>query len=110
MVIRYTETFKRQLKRLSKKYRHIRTDVAPVIDQLLSGETPGDQVQGTGYIVYKARIKNTDSSRGKSGGYRLLYYLQNEDDVRVLLIYSKSEQSDIEATVVREMINSELGV
>ena len=72
MVVRYTDAFKRQLKRLSKKYRRIRLDVAPIILSLESGETPGDQVQGTGLTIYKIRARNTDAQSGKSGGYRIL--------------------------------------
>lgn len=48
MTVRYSDTFKRQLKRLSRKYRRIRSDIQPFIEQLEAGETPGDQIQGTG--------------------------------------------------------------
>lgn len=52
MAVRYTATFLRQLKRLARKYRGIRHDLGTVINQLLAGQTPGDQMQGTGYAVY----------------------------------------------------------
>ncbi len=38
---------KRQLRRLSRKYRRIRSDVQPLIEQLEAGETPGDQIQSS---------------------------------------------------------------
>ena len=38
--------------RFFKKYRHIRSDVQPVIDQLQAGEVMGDQVPGTHYTLY----------------------------------------------------------
>lgn len=41
--VEYTPEFKRNLRVLAKKYRHIRSDVQPVIDQLRAGEIIGDQ-------------------------------------------------------------------
>ncbi len=46
--VEYTFEFKRNIRQLAKKYRHIKADVKPVSDQHLAGETPGDQVTGTG--------------------------------------------------------------
>jgi mRNA-degrading endonuclease RelE of RelBE toxin-antitoxin system len=58
-VVRYTDAFKRQLKRLSRRYRHIRQDVQPVIERLQSGETPGTRITGIEHIIYKVRAPNT---------------------------------------------------
>ena len=69
-------TFKRNIKTLGKKYRSIRKDVEPVIKQLQNGELPGDKIPGIGYPVFKLRVKNSDVTKGKSGGYRLIYYCQ----------------------------------
>jgi len=44
--ISFTLEFKRNLRALSKKYRSIRSDIQPLIDNLLAGELPGDQVPG----------------------------------------------------------------
>ncbi len=107
MTVRYSDTFKRQLKRLSRKYRHIRSDIQPFIEQLEAGETPGDQIQGTGYAVYKVRLANTDAQRGKSGGYRAIYYLKQQDDILLVTLYSKTEQADIEADEVIHIIQEE---
>ncbi|MCP4768102.1 MAG: addiction module antitoxin [Gammaproteobacteria bacterium] len=71
MEVEYSDAFKKQLKRLSRRYRKIRQDVQPIIDALLGNETPGDQITGTDYTLYKVRAKNSDSQRGKSGGYSL---------------------------------------
>ena len=72
----FTPEFKRNVRALAKKYPHIRSDVQPYIDQIQSGETVGDKVQGTGYTIFKVRIRNRDVSRGKSGGYRAIYYIK----------------------------------
>lgn len=107
MLVSYSDAFKRQLKRLNRKYRRIRSDVEPIITQLEAGETPGDQIQGTGYTVYKVRVKNSDAQRGKSGGYRIIYYLATQDSVLLVSIYSKTEQSDIDDAEVARIISEE---
>ncbi|MEW8025990.1 MAG: type II toxin-antitoxin system RelE/ParE family toxin [Candidatus Thiodiazotropha sp.] len=107
MLVSYSDAFKRQLKRLNRKYRRIRSDVEPLITQLEAGETPGDQIQGTGYTVYKVRVKNSDAQRGKSGGYRVIYYLATQDSVLLVSIYSKTEQSDIDDAEVARIISEE---
>ena len=107
MQVYFTDTFSQQLKRLSRKYRHIRADIQPLIDQLLAGETPGDQIQGTGHPVYKVRVANSDAQRGKSGGYRIIYYLQRQNGILLITIYSKTEQSDIEPNDIIQIIQEE---
>lgn len=104
MAIRYTATFLRQVKRLVRKYRRVRQDLETVTSKILAGETPGEQVQGTGHTVYKVRVRNTDAQRGTRGGYRMLYYIVNADDTLLLTIYSKSEQEDIDANTIIRLI------
>ena len=47
--VAFTPEFKRNLRQLAKKYRHIRDDLQPIIDQVAAGETPGDQISGVDY-------------------------------------------------------------
>ena len=75
-----------------------------VIEQLEQGEQPGDQISGVGYAVFKVRVRNSDNQKGKSGGYRLIYYLETTTGIILLTIYSKSEQVDIEADELRKII------
>ena len=44
VTIEFTPEFKRNLRQLAKKYRRIKTDVQPLLDNLSQGVTPGDQV------------------------------------------------------------------
>lgn len=92
--VRLAPAFQKDIKRLRKKYPHIQQDLEPLIGQLIDGETPGDQIQATGYIVYKVRLPNRDAQRGKSGGYRVIYYIRTPIQIVLLTIYSKSERSD----------------
>jgi mRNA-degrading endonuclease RelE of RelBE toxin-antitoxin system len=99
-----TIAFQRNLRKLAKKYRSIRQDVQPIIETLQSGELPGDQVSGVGYTLFKVRVKNSDIQKGKSGGYRVIYYLKTSTNIILVTIYSKSEQEDITAEEIRDII------
>ncbi len=103
--VAFTPEFKRNLRILSKKYRHIHDDVEPLIITLQNGELPGDQVTGTGYTIFKVRVPNRDVKRGKSGGYCVIYYLQTPTDIILVTIYSKTEQADISAAQIRRIVN-----
>ena len=108
MVARFSTAFRKQLRRLARKYRRIRADLHPFIAQLQVGERPGEQVQGTGYAVYKVRIRNTDTQRGTSGGYRVIYYrAAADDDILLVPIYSKTEQDDIENESIVRVIRDD---
>lgn len=103
--IEYADRFKKDVKRLYKKYRRFQVDMTAFIDELMSGALPGDQVPGVGYPVYKARIRSTDAGRGKSGGFRVIYYLKTETSLVLLTTYAKSEQQDITAERIRYIID-----
>ncbi len=102
--IRFSPRFTQDFKQLQKRYRHVSDDLRSLLDQLRHAETPGDQIQNIGYTVYKVRIKNSDAQRGKSGGYRAVYYLEMADQVVMVTLYSKSDQSDIPAETLRRII------
>ena len=101
----FTPEFKRNIRALAKKYHHIQSDVQPFIDQIQRGELIGDKVQGTGYTIFKVRIRNSNVSRGKSGGYRVIYYLKTATVVILVTIYSKTEQSDISSAKIKKILS-----
>ncbi|MBW4538446.1 MAG: type II toxin-antitoxin system RelE/ParE family toxin [Myxacorys chilensis ATA2-1-KO14] len=96
--------FASEVRQLGKRYRRIRLDIQPIITQLESGELPGDQIPGMNYTLFKVRVKNSDVQKGKSGGYRMIYYLKTEAQILLVTIYSKSDKPDITADEVREII------
>jgi mRNA-degrading endonuclease RelE of RelBE toxin-antitoxin system len=102
--VEFTPEFKRNIRQLAKKYRHLQTDVQPVIDELEAGQTPGAQIPRTGYTVFKVRIKNSDLQKGKRSGYRMIYYLKTPKTVLLITIYSKTEQGDVSAEQIRRII------
>lgn len=94
--VEFADEFHKQLRKLSKKYRHIKRDLIPVIEQLQSGAILGDRLSSVdNNILHKVRVKNSDIKKGKSAGYRVLYLLRTETKIVLLTIYSKSEQANI---------------
>lgn len=104
ITVEFAIPFEKQLRALAKKYRHVRDDVEPVIKQLQDGELLGDQVPRVGYPIFKVRVKNRDIKKGKSAGYRVIYYLKTSSHIILLAIYSKLEQSDISVKEIRQII------
>jgi mRNA-degrading endonuclease RelE of RelBE toxin-antitoxin system len=104
VTIAYTGEFKRNLRQLLKKYPQIRNDIEPVLQTLQQDELLGDRIQQNSYCVYKVRVKNLTAQTGKSGGYRIIYYLQTQTEIVLLTIYSKSEQSDISSAEIKRII------
>lgn len=102
--VEVTAKFQRNLRTLARKYRSIRQDIQPIIEQLEAGELPGDQISGVGYTIFKLRVKNSDIQKGKSGGYRVIYYLKTSTNIILLTIYTKSEQEDISAEEIQQII------
>jgi mRNA-degrading endonuclease RelE of RelBE toxin-antitoxin system len=74
------------------------------LQRLQAGELIGDRLQDVGNIVLKARVKNSDAQRGKSGGYRLIYWLQFPATIVLLDIYSKSEQENLEIAEIQRIL------
>ena len=97
--------FLKNIRTLRKKYPCIQNDMQSVIQQLEQGELLGDQISGIGYPVFKLRVKNSDIQKGKSGGYRLIYYVKTATGIVLLTVYPKSEQADIDATEIRNIID-----
>jgi mRNA-degrading endonuclease RelE of RelBE toxin-antitoxin system len=105
--IRFADEFEKQLYRLSKKYRNIRKDVEPIIEQLTEGIFIGDRLAGFGsdIYIYKVRVKNSNLKKGKSAGYRIIYLVESETSILLLTIYSKSEQEDIRVNEIQSIVD-----
>lgn len=101
----YAPEFHRSVRLLAKRYHHIKSDLQPLLDQLQQGQTPGDQVQQVAVEVFKVRLGNTDAGRGKSGGYRVIYYRASATQILLVTIYAKSDQGTISAPAIQQFIN-----
>jgi mRNA-degrading endonuclease RelE of RelBE toxin-antitoxin system len=102
--IRVTPDFRKQLRKLEKRYRKIKSDLEPILIQIQMGEIVGDRLQGIDAEVFKVRIRNSDVNHGKSGGYRMIYWLKLTECAVLLDIYSKSDRDDIEMNTIQNII------
>ena len=96
--------FVKDLKRLAKKYPAVVKQVETLLTQLKADERPGDKIPNVGHDVYKVRLANPSARRGKSGGFRVIYYVQLADRLALLTIYSKTERSDIPADAIQRIV------
>ena len=104
--LKATREFQKKIRSLTKRYRHIQADLQPILEKLSQGEVLGDRIIGTQAVVYKLRVKNSDVQKGKSGGYRLIYWLQTSDSIVLLDIYSKSDQDNIAVATIQKIIEN----
>ena len=105
MEVRFSKRFVKDLKHLNKKHPLMRRDLDELIAALQRREAPGERLQGlAGHIIYKVRLKMSDSTKGKSAGYRVIYWLKVHSGVILLTIYAKGEQTDISADEVRAIL------
>lgn len=103
--VKITDTFARETKKLAKKYRHIKQDCLPLVEQLEAGHFLGDAVSGFSNKLYKVRMPSSDQKKGKRGGFRVLYYIISDaEEIILLTIYAKSKQNDIQDNDVRKIL------
>ncbi len=109
MQILFSEHFKKQLRKLKKKYPHVKDDFLKIVDafnpnneisiRLERSGSPSHQVPGGlsfGRSIYKIRVPSLDMQKGKSGGFRSYLYLYIRKNLLLpLCIYSKSETENI---------------
>jgi mRNA-degrading endonuclease RelE of RelBE toxin-antitoxin system len=101
-----TLIFKRNVKKLKKTYSSIGDDIKRYVENLKRGNFSGNILRGVGNnSIYKDRIKNSDIKKGKSGGYRIIYYVITQDkEVYLLTLYSKSSRENIDLSAIKKII------
>ena len=99
-----TPEFLKNLKSLNKKYKNIKKDVLEIANKLENNPTIGINL---GNNTFKIRLKNSDNNKGKSAGYRIITYFVNEEkEVFLVTIYSKSEKENILDLELKELIEN----
>ena len=96
--------YKRQLKRLQKKYRTALEQSVLLAEDIGRGARPGDAIPGFDGTVFKVRRINPAVRGGARKGYRFIYYLHAHDQATMLTVYSKSEQEDIADSEIAELL------
>ena len=99
-----TPAFDKEVERLARKYPAVLDVAEKLITQLERNRRPGDKIRGVGYDVYKERLPNPSAKRGKSGGFRVVYYEKTQYLVILIAIYSKTERINIPNADIRKII------
>lgn len=91
-----TSVFEKALKRLAKKYRTIKNVYQNALIDIEKSPGVGDEIKGH-QDFFKVRYPNPDAKKGKSGGFRLIYYWSKSKPNLIILtdIYSKSDQQEV---------------
>jgi len=101
-VVKYANDFKRDSKRLKKKYASLANEIEELADGLRTNPTMGTPI---GHSCYKIRLAIKSKGKGKSGGARVItYYYIHGSTVYLLAIYDKSEQENISEETVAELL------
>jgi mRNA-degrading endonuclease RelE of RelBE toxin-antitoxin system len=97
-------TFRKEAKRLGKKYPSLKSDLAALGQSLSENPTQGTPL---GNHCYKIRLAIASKNKGKSGGARVITYFVSEDGMVYLLsIYDKSDQDSISNEEIQTLIQS----
>ncbi|HEY8937793.1 MAG TPA: type II toxin-antitoxin system RelE/ParE family toxin [Cyclobacteriaceae bacterium] len=100
--IEVTSIFKKQAKRLVKKFPSLKNELQILIDDLAIKPEQGTSL---GNHCYKIRIAISSKGKGKSGGARIITHVQIiNQKVFLLSIYDKSEQDNITDKEISDML------
>ncbi len=107
--IEVIDEFKRNFKRLSKKFRTLNVELNELIIGLESNPKLGKSL-GAG--LYKIRLASESKGGGKSGGFRVItYYVEETDDSEIIYlvtIYDKSEEDSIKKSDLVKIVETSL--
>ena len=91
--IQLSPNFKKEAKKLIKKYPSLKTELTELYDILLDKPDTGTSL---GQGVYKVRLGIASKSTGKSGGARVMtFYKIDENSLLLFSIYSKGKKENI---------------
>jgi mRNA-degrading endonuclease RelE of RelBE toxin-antitoxin system len=96
--------FQQQLADYAKKYRHLFEDFKNFLKDF--DHRLGRTISQCGG-AQKIRMRSTDKQKGKSGSFRIIYFLQMQRQLTFLDIYDKGFQTDLtmqEKKKIRELI------
>lgn len=98
--------FDREVKRLAKKYKSLRTDLIQFQEELKHNPFVGVEILPG---VRKIRLAITSKGKGKSGGARVIYFIAVSDtesgDIILLYIYDKSESPNIQTDYLKKLLD-----
>jgi mRNA-degrading endonuclease RelE of RelBE toxin-antitoxin system len=100
--IELSANFKKEAKRLIKKYPSLKTELAELFIELEENPTTGTPL---GNDIYEIRLAIASKNKGKSGGARILSFVKvMQTTVLLFAIYSKGEIDNITDKDIKELI------
>lgn len=104
--IELTDNFKKEAKKLIKKYASLRSELAELGKELAENPTLGTPL---GNDVYKIRLSIASKNKGKSGGARLISFVKIIDEtVYLLSIYNKGNRDSISDKEIEDLMSDYL--
>jgi len=98
--------FKKEAKRLNKKYPSLKSELATLFIELEENPTLGLPM---GNDIYKIRLAIASKNRGKSGGASVLSFVKViQTTVLLFAIYSKGEVDNLTDKQIRDLIKDYL--
>ena len=95
-------TFRKELKKLAKKYYSLKTDLAVLFESLEENPTQGTSL---GRNCYKIRLAISSKGKGKSGGARpITNFVIADDTIYLLSIYDKSDKENLTDKELDELL------
>ncbi|MEJ2468752.1 MAG: type II toxin-antitoxin system RelE/ParE family toxin [Campylobacterales bacterium] len=102
-MIEYSDHFLQEAKKLSKKYKHLKSDLKEAVEEI---EALKDMGTPLGYGLYKKRVPNSSIPTGKSGGFRIIIYQKVEDRVVLISIYSKTQKETLSDEELKALLKA----
>ncbi|MCP5502967.1 MAG: hypothetical protein H7A25_23905 [Leptospiraceae bacterium] len=106
--IRVTSEFTKNAKRLIKKFPSLKNELKELQEELKENPKMGIRIREN---VYKIRLAVKSKGKGKSGGMRVITYvdleIKNENNITIvflLTIYDKSESENIDDHEIEKAI------
>jgi|ERR1051326_6789020 mRNA-degrading endonuclease RelE of RelBE toxin-antitoxin system len=102
-----TRNFAREFKKLSKKYYSLRQDLGLLEKELMLNPRLGTPLGGG---AHKIRLAVKSKKKGKSGGLRVITYVElnlfvsDQTDIFLLSIYDKSETENISREEILRLV------
>ena len=109
-----TPKFQRDVREYKKRFKNITKDLDKIIGKLAVGDLIGDNVprvkiKEIDEEIKKVRVINTDTNKGKSNGYRLIYYVvKNDGTIYLLTVYYKKDKQNITPEEIAQLIKENI--
>ena len=99
----YSPIFIKKAKQLKKKHPSLIYDLIQLESIIVDNPQTGTDL-GNG--LFKIRLAVKSKGKGKSGGYRVITYLQTQEEIMMIYIYDKSEEATISKKDIQKIIDS----